>query len=249
MIDFVTALHSNTCARVDAAQERASELAGLAHDPEEQLERLNWSHDVYFKPAAIAIREQEFYVLQPLFRAIAMVIRFNTNAHYEDTMDVRSTPVLIIRTGVEDGLSAPISFDSISEDLRTGVLCGDDDKVTAIDTTLETAVDFLLGLEQLEIAAYGHRPDPVESTQSLELGYCEARDELFKTALRLGWNEDMKILKEPSSTWVDTERYPEWSGLGADKDKMMKHGIFGADGRQAIIMTSRGYPSRLLRLL
>lgn len=229
MVDFVTCLHSNTCARVDKAQDRARALADLEHDPEEQGRKLNWRPDVY-KPASMAIREQDYFVLQPLFRAIAMVIHFNIDASSRDISDVRTMSVLIVTTGVENGLSAPISFDSISEDLRTDVLCGDEGEVIAIETTVETAVDFLMELEQREIAAFGVRPDPIESTRNLGIGYCQPRDELLEIAAELGWKGDLQILKEPSSTWVDKERYPRWSGSGAKANHRHHFGDFGEAG-------------------
>lgn len=231
MVDFVTALHSNTCARVDRAQDRAKSLADLAHFPEEQEAKLNWMPELRVaKPASIAIREQEYFILQPLFRAIAIAIRLNTASSSRDISDVRSMSVLIVRTGIEDGLSAPISFNSISEDLTTGVLCGEKGKVTAIETTLEIAVDFLMKLEQREIAAFGLRPDPVESTRNLEIGYCQPRDEILETAVELGWSGDLQIFEQPSSTWVDTERYPRWSGPGADAVHRHRFGDFGEAG-------------------
>lgn len=231
MVDFVTALHSNTCARVDRAQDRAKSLADLSHDPEEQEAKLNWKPELQVcKPASIAIREQEYFILQPLFRAIAIAIRFNTAANSKDTSDVTTTSVLIVSTGVEDGLSAPISFNSISEDQRTGVLCDEEGKVTAIETTLEPAVDFLMYLEQREIAAFGLRPDPVQSTWNLEIGYCQPRDELLEIAVELGWSGDPHILRQPSSTWVDPERYLRWSGPGADADQRHHFGDFGEAG-------------------
>lgn len=231
MVDFLTALHSNTCARVDSAQDRANDLADA--NPEEQEEKLNWKSEASsFKPASVAIREQEFCILQPLFRAIVIAIRFDVDSSSRDISDMKSTSVLIARTGIEHGLSAPISFDSISADMRTNVLFGEKNEITAFETSLERAVDFLMELEQREIAAFGLRPDPVESTRNLEMGYCEpiCRDELLGTAVQLGWTGDLQILKEPSSTWVDTEKYPKWSGPGAKANHRHHFGDFGEAG-------------------
>lgn len=145
---------------------------------------------------------------------------------------MKSTSVLIARTGIEHGLSAPISSDSIFADMRTNVLCDEKNEITAVETSLERAVDFLMELEQREIAAFGLRPDPVESTRNMEIGYCEPidRDEVLGTAVKLGWSGDLQIFKEPSSTWVDTEQYPQWTGPGAEANHRHHFGAFGEAG-------------------
>lgn len=126
-----------------------------------------------------------------------MVIRPNTDpveisSHNGENDDVESTSVLIVRTGAEDGLSSPITFDSIAEEQRTSVVFDEEGRLSAVETTLETAVRFLMELEQREIAAFGPRPDPVESARNMEVGFCEAWDELFERAVKLGWDEDMQ---------------------------------------------------------
>lgn len=152
MVDLVRRLHANTCARVNKAQDAAKGLADYAHDPDEQSRRLSWYGHYSQAPAATVIREQDFFILQPLFRAIAVVIKLDTEdlskGWIRGTGDVKSTSVLIIRTGVEHGLSSPIIFDSITEEQRTGVLFGEDGALSAVEITLETAVTFLLMLEQ-----------------------------------------------------------------------------------------------------
>ena len=62
------------------------------------------------------IRNQKFLLLQPLFRAVAIVIK---SADYTTAVPaIAEVPVLIVLTGVEDGLSAPITFDPIAERVR-----------------------------------------------------------------------------------------------------------------------------------
>lgn len=99
--------------------------------------------------------------------------------------------------------------------MRQNVLLRDDGEISALKITLEAAVACLLDLEQREISAFGLRPDPVESTKGLESGYIKSREKVLDLAKRLGWNEDMGSLEGPSSRWVDTEKYPTWSGEGA----------------------------------
>lgn len=115
---------------------------------------------------------------------MAVVIR---GEHYTtEVCDFGRLPVHIVRTRVEDGLSAPITFDSIPEDQREGVVCENGVEISAIETTLETAVSFLMDLEQREIAAFGLQPDPVESTRNLENGFLNSPVELLGLAERLG---------------------------------------------------------------
>ena len=62
------------------------------------------------------IRNQKFLLLQPLFRAVAIVIK---SADYTTAVPaIAEVPVLIVLTVVEDGLSAPITFDPLAERVR-----------------------------------------------------------------------------------------------------------------------------------
>ncbi|ROW01627.1 hypothetical protein VSDG_02066 [Cytospora chrysosperma] len=142
IVDLVRAQSSSLCARVDSAHDAALE------DPR--------------------VRNQQFFIRQPLFGAVAIAIR--AKQFPQEVSDLGSLFALIVRTGVEDGLSAPISLDSISEDSRVAVLSGSDGEISAVETSLDTAVSFLMDLEQREIAAFGLRPDPVESTRNLNCG-------------------------------------------------------------------------------
>ncbi|KAL2022153.1 hypothetical protein VTK56DRAFT_5982 [Thermocarpiscus australiensis] len=63
-------------------------------------------------------------------------------------------PVLV-RTGVEDGLSAPISFEPIADNVDG--YAGDTQR--AVRTTLETAIGFVTDLEAREAAAFRPQPD------------------------------------------------------------------------------------------
>lgn len=87
--------------------------------------------------------------------------------------NIEYLPRSIIRTGNEEGLSAPITFDPIAEDLRKGIVFGDKGEISAVETTLETAINFLMDLEQRAIAAFGLRPYPVESTRGLKSGFID----------------------------------------------------------------------------
>jgi hypothetical protein len=84
-----------------------------------------------------------------------------------------------------------------------------------VQVTLETAVDFVLSMDKREIAAFGHQPDPILSTRNLGDGGLYGPS-ILRNAQSMGWGDEE--LRGPSSTWVDTERYPEWSGRGAYTD-------------------------------
>ncbi|KAK0727920.1 hypothetical protein B0T26DRAFT_748209 [Lasiosphaeria miniovina] len=99
--------------------------------------------------AADMTLEQEFFILQPLFRALAIVIcgeSFN-----DQVLDIGQLSVLVIRTGVEEGLSAPISFGPIAHQI-SAFFHGSHGE-TAVETALDTAIDFVMDLEEREIAA------------------------------------------------------------------------------------------------
>lgn len=215
IVDLTRALNASICKKVDQAQNSLKACT----DAEEDDDRggLDWTRNL-----TQVIRDQDFFILQPLFRAVAVAIRAEHFDSQVADIPIECLSVLVIRTGVEDGLSAPIIFDLITEDLRKDILLGSDGKISAVETTLKSAVDFLLGLEQREVMAFGLRPDPIESTRNLESGFlgqwgkgllCKAKD--------LGWNEDWEPLEGPSSSWVDTEKHPTWSGPGADIDNSM----------------------------
>jgi hypothetical protein len=76
--------------------------------------------------------QREYYKLEPLFRALLVIID-------EPTIDATTQQVHLVRTGVTTGLGTPVSFQSFGQ--------GNGDVVTV---TLAEAVDFVLDLEQRE---------------------------------------------------------------------------------------------------
>ncbi|KAK3938871.1 hypothetical protein QBC46DRAFT_316989 [Diplogelasinospora grovesii] len=199
--DLAKGLNAAICTRVDRVQLLAQQLIGHG-DPEEQFAKL------------------EFFVLQPLFRAVALVVQ--SDDHHKSS-PISQLPVVIVRTGVEDGLSAAITFDAMIADdkIEHSVVKAEDGEIRAVQTTLETAVTFLLQLERREMVAVGRRPDPIASTRNLESGDLLSREKLLEVAEALGWDEEhMGPLASlgPSSRWVDQTIYPTWSGYGADFD-------------------------------
>ncbi|OTA05367.1 hypothetical protein A9Z42_0060320 [Trichoderma parareesei] len=141
------------------------------------------------------VADHQNYVLQPLFQALLLVLN-PTDWNGEDSSSIGKIPVILVRTGVEDGLSEPISFEAIADKIDAYV--GED----AIRTTVETAIGFVMDLEARETRAFGLRPDPIASWDP-DASFCE-------------WREIMPYdqLVGPSSRFVNEKRYPEWSGAG-----------------------------------
>ncbi|RSM09379.1 hypothetical protein CEP52_004222 [Fusarium oligoseptatum] len=104
-----------------------------------------------------SVKAPQFYTTRPLFRAIAIVIPGQSYYTCGLVSRVATMPVLLVLTGEQEGLSAPISFDSIAD--RTEAVTVDGKE--AVRTTLETAVDFIMFLEKREEGAFWSttRPD------------------------------------------------------------------------------------------
>ncbi|KAF4998699.1 hypothetical protein FGRMN_3025 [Fusarium graminum] len=171
-------------------------------------------HELALEPLGINmminknIKDRRFYVLQPLFQAMAIALRVDDFDIEE--LDMGKMPVLLTLTGVDSGLSEPLSLVSV-KDKATSILSD-----TAIEVSLEVAIDFVLDLEKRELAVFGLRPDPVASTANYRYG-CGICNPWFPASMRiLGWRGP---IEGPSSRWVDADRYTEWIGKGADLDR------------------------------
>ncbi|ETR98243.1 hypothetical protein M419DRAFT_89470 [Trichoderma reesei RUT C-30] len=139
-----------------------------------------------------------------------------TLEEYSDKdLDIAQLPVLLVRTGTEDGLSAPISFESIAHHIHSAIHDTAKGEI-AVRVALEVAVDFIMMLEKRETDAFGHQPDPIASTRDLEDGGLAGRYEILQTAETLGWGDEP--LAGPSSGWVDTKIHTGWCGGGVDSD-------------------------------
>ncbi|EEU38848.1 uncharacterized protein NECHADRAFT_83166 [Fusarium vanettenii 77-13-4] len=128
---------------------------------------------------------------------------------------VATMSILIILTGEQEGLSAPISFDSIADRAETVTIGG----TKGVRTNLKTAIDFIMFLEEREEAALGPQPDLIASTDASALDEWEGEwiyERAQTMANQLGW--DNEPLVGPSSRWVDTAKYPDWTGHGAQME-------------------------------
>ncbi|KAI1318284.1 hypothetical protein F5Y16DRAFT_414462 [Xylariaceae sp. FL0255] len=166
-------INKDVCAETDKARFKYDQLlvnGGLC---------LPWSTE--------SLKENQFYILQPLFRAILILVS-SWDYQLEDSSTVGTIPVYLVLTGITDGLSAPITFESISGKIDTDV----GDMPGTVKTTLETAVNFVMGLEAREAAAFGLQPDPVASWKPR--------------------GDVERLVEGPSSRFVDTDRFPHCGG-------------------------------------
>ncbi|UKZ84325.1 uncharacterized protein TrAFT101_000238 [Trichoderma asperellum] len=204
LVDFATKVHDTICKRAQAAQDAVKRL-----DPDNLEEPLDsnlpanwWDCEGLDKPGII--QSQKGFILQPLFQAVIISIRLE--AFNKDT-ELSQIPVLLIRTGVEEGLSAPVSFDPIAHKIK-GFIHSSGGK-TAAQMTLETAVEFVISLENREIAAFGYQPSPAVSTQKLHDASSIGDLDIMYEARRMGWGDE--VLAGPSSQWVaDPEESITW---------------------------------------
>ncbi|TQV93639.1 hypothetical protein IF1G_07371 [Cordyceps javanica] len=175
MVDWVRRLHSNFCQRVESIKSKQ-----IGWDEEEERSSM-----------------VPCYVMQPVFYAIAVALR--TSAYDIHMADFSDTPVLIVCTGQEQGLSAAIDLSTVDEQDRRGVVTDSSGKMVAVETSVRVAIPFLLALEAREQRAFGMKP--VQSTRPLT-----CYELPFDTREALGWDaETMGELRGPSSRWTKQE--------------------------------------------
>ncbi|KAI4599428.1 hypothetical protein KJ359_001870 [Pestalotiopsis sp. 9143b] len=157
-------------------------------------------------------------VLKPLFRALfVVVIDYRRATEIKSLEDVGDLKVRIVLTGVTDGLSAPIDFDSISSsdpEYFPGL--------NEISTTMNIAYNFISFLEHRESMAHGSLQNHLELTDDDRVRYAEillkkvATDGQYPPATALSDREVASAILRPSHTWVDTDKVPFWCGKGAE---------------------------------
>ncbi|KAH9223962.1 hypothetical protein DL95DRAFT_517257 [Leptodontidium sp. 2 PMI_412] len=82
-------------------------------------------------------QQSEYFNIRPLFRALIIILE------KPNFSDAPNQDVLLVRTGVEDGLSAPIDFETLAGK-------GND----SVTVTLQTALRFVIQLDERESAAF-----------------------------------------------------------------------------------------------
>ncbi|KUI53356.1 Aflatoxin B1 aldehyde reductase member 2 [Cytospora mali] len=127
----VKALSAGLCAEVQRTQEYIKALEGLETAKQWEGLAVDWPR-VLSRAVAVAIWAEDYRV--------------------EDDF-IGNLPVSIIRTSTEEGLSPLITFDPIAEDLRKRFVFEGKGEISAVETTEETGINFLMDLEQRKIAA------------------------------------------------------------------------------------------------
>ncbi|KAL7893029.1 hypothetical protein HDV64DRAFT_263399 [Trichoderma sp. TUCIM 5745] len=198
LADFAVSVNDAICTRAQAIQDAVRRLDPdtTYHSREELLDPnlpTQWRDYECIKLPKIFLHSQKKFILQPLFQAIIISIRLEA---FNKNTELSQLPVLLILTGIEEGLSAPVSLDPIAHKISSFLHspCGR----TAVQVTLETAVDFVMSLESREVAAFGYRPSPAVSSQELDDTSLSA--DILYEARRLGWGDEPLI--GPSSQWV-----------------------------------------------
>lgn len=116
--------------------------------------------------------------LQPLFRGLVVIV--DPRKYNEvDSSAIGGMSVFLVRTGIEEGLSAPITFES----LRDVSITSPEPPGNMVETTLDSAITFLIDLEAREYAVTGYPHDPDEEAQIsdekvAEWGWCGSGEQL-----------------------------------------------------------------------
>lgn len=191
-IDTLTKFNGILCTTVENYHRRGQEQH--AKEIEQETIRPN-------PPTEVPWHESR--VLRPLFEAL-MAIVCCADYEGEDSTTAGHFPVHLVRTGVEDGLSAPVSFhDEIAAHRMEYI------SENVVKTTLEAATGFIMALEAREAAVFGVQPDPASVVEG-------PKDE-----------EGNELTKLPSTQWVSEENAAKWGwcGMGwvVDREWRTKH--------------------------
>lgn len=191
LVDFAISVNDAICTRAQAAQDAVRRLdQDKIYDREEQVDPnlpVQWWDCEGLHLPKIFFHSQKEFLLQPLFQAVIISIRFET---FNKDTKLSQLPVLLIRTGIEEGLSASVSFDSIAHKIQS--LVNSPSGQTAVQVTLETAVEFVMNLESREVAAFGYQPSPAVSSQELDDAYIGDLDIMHK-AQEFGWSDEPPV--------------------------------------------------------
>lgn len=223
IFDTLTYLNKDICNHIEKTKNEAvrkiHEYLEVTSDI--QMTGTEWDKDERARRAKIIREEfsdeaeslQQCYCIQHLFRAIFLVV-CGHNYMGEGSGAIGKMPVFIAVTGEQEGLSAPITFDSIRDKIDAVINRG---PRMVVQTTLETAAEFLVNLERREIAALGLRPNPPAEVRSRVLRHANPN-----------YREYSRVFEElgSSSQWVDTNIYTEWIGGGKDQD------LYYAEGQE-----------------
>jgi hypothetical protein len=194
-INSIVSMNGAICAEVEARHHAYEQLA-LGN------EETGWIMGLS------RLKDHKFHVLQPLFRALLIIIS-SKNYNNEDSKTIGKLPVFLVRTGIEDGLSAPITFEPIMDKIHGSLGA----TKSTIKVTLETAIGFVLDLEAREAAVFALQPDPAAAWNPNR----------FTTDCWRHLQGDQPLIG-PSSRFVNTENYPQWLGDGERADSWIMAG-------------------------
>ncbi|KAI9158926.1 hypothetical protein HJFPF1_06929 [Paramyrothecium foliicola] len=175
LISTAITLHAEICSKVLATCQSTLEKEA---DPEDDHQS---DGIVSTQPLSDLKRDQKMFILQNIFKAVIILI--DSNDYTLATSDVGLMPVYIVRTGVESGLSAPVTFGSVEEN-STDVIndaCGE---VGAVRTTLAEAFAIIQVVVQQEVSAVGPCPNPFETAGELRAAYLTNEESLRHEAER-----------------------------------------------------------------
>ncbi|KAI2604683.1 hypothetical protein GGR54DRAFT_450075 [Hypoxylon sp. NC1633] len=228
-LDKLIALHCNVC-------EQSKRIADTTaqHDPFTQapvdsvqgpLRAESWKPQCFnFKDRELMQKDwRETHILQPLFRALFMVLVVPEDGDWkpwlvDGVMDVANLKVRLVKSGSTNGLSAPISFSPLA-----GVALDDSYRYDSptITTTLAEATRFIMDLETREMMTFGMLPD-ITSISTSTIDYWMPKEGRLTYALELGWDRrrDGSLFHVPkmSSQWVSQRVFGQvrpWMGEGA----------------------------------
>ncbi|KAM7205745.1 hypothetical protein V8F20_002978 [Naviculisporaceae sp. PSN 640] len=184
-IDTLISRHRTLC---EEAEKRREHFKQIAADP-------GYSRNEY--------KYMHHHVLQPLFRAVIILASYDFYIN-QTSQTIGNMPVFVIRTGVNDGLSGPVTFDFLSERIDPASHYHSSRNGTTVKVSLEAAIDFIQYLEARELAVYGPVPDPAVTVA--EKGGREGILMFDET------KQDYVVTESegPSHEWVDIEKHPEW---------------------------------------
>lgn len=127
---------------------------------------------------------KRLYHMRSLFRAVAVAIRYTSFS--VTVTDISTIPVLIVRTGVEDGLSAPVDVKQVPESDRRAVVADSQGRLSAVEATLDVAITFLMALEQREETDGPVTKAATQGTRVLDPMF----DMSASRREKLGWDEE-----------------------------------------------------------
>lgn len=225
MVDKVKQLHANFCA---GAERTRSFRASLDDEQDKAMQARDWKH----------------YSIPIVPRGRPVIRTSSWDFQITHPWDIR---VVVMPNGVDTGLSASMDLSLVSEAERLDIVCDGTGRLQAVETTLRSATQFLMALEQREADIFGSTPDPHASP-------CDVTESpSYRSAQRAGvlWNSNtMGPLHTPTSAWIDVHKYATWTGPGLEQREAFERrfDFYWADASLQREFRARGRPECLIRI-